>query len=61
MALLVNKSLFSDNPTLHNIDTGIAADVKDNNDKTVNTMVIKMYSVIFILRKKDIYNCNGLE
>ena len=48
MTLLVDRRLFSDNPTLDNIDTGIAADVKASNAKTVNTMVMTMYSVIIL-------------
>ena len=55
MAFLVERSLFNDNPTVHNINTGITADVKAGNAETVNTMVMKMYSVIFLLEKKDIY------
>ena len=48
LPFLVKSSLFSDNPTLHNITTGIIADVKASNAEAVNTMVMKMYSVIFL-------------
>ena len=47
VASSVEKGIFSDNPNLHNIYTGIAANVKASNAKTVNNMVMKMYSVIF--------------
>ena len=61
MAFLVERSLFSDNPNLHNIDTGIAADVKASNAKTV----IKYYGDenVFcdIPLKEYIYNFNSLE
>ena len=57
---LVERSLFSDNPTLHNIDRGINAYVKASNAEIVNIMVMKMYSVIFLKKKKKIY-CNILR
>ena len=52
---LIKRSLFSDNPTLHNINTGITADDIASNAKTVNNMVMKMYYVIFLLEKNYIY------
>ena len=59
MAFLVERSLFSDNPIVHNINTGITADVKASKAKTVNTMVMTMYCVLFL--KKKYINFNGLE
>ena len=55
MAFVVERSLFSNNHTLHNIDTGITTGVKADNTKRVNTMLMaNVFSDIPLGKKRHI-------